>query len=143
MKRIICAALVAVLAVTLIGCSASTARTDSSGNLDLSGWWIQENPTSDEEWMSARIVGNSIEVYWVEDGGSVRQLFWNGTYESADGTPAQFEWTSMASTPSDDVDTSRLSGLGEKTFKYENGTISFDVTVNGESEVIELISEDS
>ena len=144
MKRIVAIVVVAMLAFGLMGCSAQTssAPVDHRGDIDLSGWWIQDE-FEGNDWMSAHVTDGSIAVYWVETGGAKRELFWYGSYEKPDGVPTSFEWTSVREHPGDNVDTSRLSALGEKTFSYADGMISFDLTTNGNAEPIVLIHEDA
>lgn len=101
----------------------------------LVGEWTQSNSNSDDNFQSATITDDTIEVYWVSDGGDTKSLYWAGTVEFAADAGDSFKWDSVNDTSKTD---SALLASGEekKTFTYEAGEISYEVSALGTTSVV-------
>lgn len=149
-------ALVAFLGFSAVGCStpapsdSSSSSNDSSKSetepveeeaapepVSLEGEWKQNNSNDPENsWQQATITGDTIEVYWVADAGDTTSLYWAGTVEvPAEGDSFSFE--SVNDTTK--TDSSLLaSGDDTKTFTFENGELSYEVTAMGTTMKVRL-----
>ncbi|UOE44161.1 hypothetical protein [Agromyces larvae] len=140
-------ALIALLGTGLAGCAATAAGTDGPSTgateneapaqpADLVGEWVQSNKKSEESFQSATITADTIEVFWVSDGGNTKALYWSGTFETPT-VSGPFSWDSQN-------DTEKTSGAllasGDptKTFSFDNDTISYEVTALGVTTTVEL-----
>jgi len=122
----------ALIALSLAGCAPSVPAepSDPVEPLSLVGEWKQTNNDSPEAWQSATIVGDAITVYWVSDNGAAKALYWAGSYVAPTGAEASYSWDSAN-------DTAQTSGAllastdPTKTFAYEDGVLSYEVTALG------------
>lgn len=103
---------------------------------DLTGNWNQSNPNSKETYQSAVISGDTIEVYWITDGGNTKALYWAGTYV-APTADNKYSWDSVNN--KEKTKTSLLASSDEtKTFTYEDGVISYSVSAMGMTQTVKL-----
>ncbi len=118
---------------SISGSSGSTTTVPP----DLTGQWKQINGNSDDSWHSATITKDSIDVYWVVDGGETTALYWAGTYKSPTTTNEPYSWDSE-----NNRDKTKLalfaSGDDIKTFTYENGQISYSASAFGTTTTVKL-----
>lgn len=106
----------------------------------LVGEWTQSNSSSDDNYQSATITDDSIEVYWVSDGGDTKSLYWAGSIEVPADAGDSFTWDSANDTSK--TDSALLaSGDDTKTFTYEAGEISYEVSALGTTSVVRLTQE--
>ena len=121
----------------LVGCSSSEAEP-----LSLAGNWQGEN--EDGAYMAAYIVDDVIEVYWIsedDDSSFSNALYWSGSYDAPEEDVDTYEWDSINNT--DKTSTALLASDAEtKTFTYEDGTISFEVTAIGVTQTYEMTESD-
>lgn len=73
---------------------------------------------------------------WVTDNGSTTSLFWAGSY-TAPTTPDSFTWDSQNDT-SKTANAMLASPDPTKTFSYDNGVISYKVSLMGTTTTVEL-----
>ena len=104
---------------------------------DLDGEW-RENNGSEESFHGVLISGNTIEIYWVSEGGQAASLYWAGSYTPPPDGKEPYTWVSE-----DDVTRTSAaqlaSGERTKTFTYQNGILSYSASVLGVSTTIEAI----
>ncbi|WJY00379.1 hypothetical protein [Curtobacterium sp. 458] len=155
MKRLIAPiALAAVL--VLAGCSATNTADASAGKTstptkaaastptpdpvvipDLTGNWKQNNSASDDGWMTAAISDNTITANFVTDNGDTTSLFWVGTFTPPTDDKSPYTWTSTRDTAA--TDSALLASTDpSKDFIYEDGEISFPVSIAGSSATVRL-----
>ncbi len=155
MKRLIAPiALAAVLVLT--GCSATNTADASAGKTstptkaaastptpdpvvvpDLTGNWKQNNSASDDGWMTATINGNTITANFVTDNGDTTSLFWVGTFAPPTDDKSPYTWTSTRDTAA--TDSALLASTDPtKDFIYEDGEISFPVSIAGSTATVRL-----
>ncbi|WP_413602730.1 hypothetical protein [Curtobacterium sp. Curtsp57] len=151
-------ALAAVLALT--GCSATNTADASAGKTsaptktasstptptptpdpvvipDLTGNWKQNNSASDDGWMTATIDGTTITANFVTDNGDTTSLFWVGTFTPPTDDKSPYTWTSTRDTAA--TDSALLASTDPtKDFIYENGEISFPVSIAGSTATVRL-----
>lgn len=95
---------------------------------DLYGEWRETG--EEESFHGIYITGDTIEIYWVSDGGRSRSLYWVGSFEAPPDGSEPYSWQSQN-------DTSRTSaalvasGESVKTFTYENGKLTYSASVLG------------
>lgn len=152
-------ALLALLGAGTVGCSASETADTSQGSdtspesdqteaeqseeapepVNLVGEWKQTNSDDPERWQKATITADTIEVYWVAEAGDTTALYWAGTVE----VPAEgesFSFDSVNDTAK--TENALLASSDEtKTFTYDRGELSYDVTVQGVTTTVRLGQE--
>lgn len=154
-KRLIAPVAMAALLV-LAGCSATDTADASAGKTssptkpaastptpdpvvipDLTGNWKQNNSASDDGWMTATIDGNTITANFVTDNGDTTSLFWVGTFTPPTDDKSPYTWTSTRDTAA--TDSALLASTDpSKDFIYEDGEISFPVSIAGSSATVRL-----
>lgn len=91
MKKVITLCLLAVLCLsTFVGCGSSNNKIS-----DLSGTWKQVNSNSSDSYQEATITANTIEIYWVSNGGETKSLYWAGTYVAPSEAVDTYSWSSV------------------------------------------------
>lgn len=130
-------AMAGAAALMLAGCG-STQGEDGSGSgtasqepepLDLTGTWIAPGE-SEDSWQEAVIDGSTITVYWVSDNGDTKSLYWAGTYIAPEVAADTYSWDSE--NDHEQTDTALLASTADtKTFTYEDGQLSWEVTALG------------
>ena len=136
-KKFIAIMLVTCFMFSLFGCGNSSQReNDVVVPLDLIGEWEQKGVNPDS-WQEAIINGNEIEIYWVSEGGSTKALYWAGSYLAPTEDTDKYEWISHNNF-SKTSSAMLASSADTKTFKYDKGVISYEVSAMGVTSVIEL-----
>lgn len=96
---------------------------------DLSGAWSSED-------MSAVVEGNELSIFW--DDGETRALYWKGDIPESIISGDPF----VSAGDTDAMDNSLLGSLDDrKAFIYENGELSFDLTVMGVTQTITMTKD--
>ena len=139
----------AVAGLMLAGCSAqapdgvpagsptaSVTEAPAPSVADLSGEWKQTNSQSEDNYQVATITGDTLEINWVTDNGDTRSLYWAGTFE-APTVPGSFEWVSANDTAKTEF-AMLASGDLTKTFAYDDGEISYEVSALGTTMTVRL-----
>lgn len=104
---------------------------------DLTGEWKQVNSNSEDSWQSATIDESAITVYWVSDNGDTKSLYWAGTYTAPINEDEPYSWDSENDT--EKTSTALLaSGDNIKTFTYEDGQISYEISALGTTTTVKL-----
>lgn len=106
-------------------------------SLDLTGEWKQVNSNSDTAWHRAIINGNTIEIYWIGDGGETSALYWAGTYVPPQSNNEPYSWESKNDHEKTDF-AMLASGDDTKTFTYENGQLSYSASALGVTMTVKL-----
>ncbi len=119
------------------GCGESGSET---GYLDLTGMWKQSNGDTEETWMEATISGKTITVNWEMSDGS-EALYWTGSYVAPDEDTDIWSWDSENDT-SKTASELLASNAESKTFTYEDGILSFEVTMLGIASLVEMKRSD-
>jgi hypothetical protein len=152
-KAVITIALLSLIGFGTVSCSApvepADTKSDSSSAapeeveeapepVDLSGEWKQTNSNDAESFQSATITADTIEIFW--NAPDTKSLYWAGTIEvPADGSTS-FVWDSVNDKTK--TDTALLaSGDDTKTFTFENGELSYEVTALGTTMTVRLAQE--
>lgn len=104
--------------------------------ISLEGAWTQVNRNSEDMWQEAVVTGDTIEVYWVMDGGERKALYWAGTVT----VPAEEEtFTFDSANDTSKTETAMLaSDSPTKTFTYENDELVYEVSALGETTTVRL-----
>lgn len=104
---------------------------------DLSGEW-RENNGSEDSFHGVLISKDTIEIYWVSEGGNATSLYWAGSYTPPPDGKEPYTWVSE-----NDVNRTSAaqlaSGERTKTFTYQNGILSYPASVLGVTTTIETI----
>lgn len=141
-----------LVGLALTGCSGASATQPSSAGEsaaapaaetkapapapDLTGKWKQSNSKSKDAYQEATIKGDTITVNWVTDDGDTTSLFWAGSFEAPTSADA-YSWKSK----NDKSKTSKAllaSPDKTKTFFYEDGEISYPVSLMGTTTKVRL-----
>jgi len=143
--------------LVLSGCSANATSTSGSMEststaspspspskaaevpADLTGEWKQSNANSPDSYQAATIAADSIEVNWVTDNGNTTSLFWAGSY-AAPTSPGAFTWESQNDTSKTDG-AMLASSDPTKTFSYDDGVVSYKVSLMGTTTTVELTGQ--
>lgn len=146
MKKVKCALsviLALIFCFTLSACGNKESDSPPLSSVsptvppDLSGQWKQINNDTGDRYQAAIIDGESMEIYWVSDGGDSRSLYWAGTYTAPDTTDDSYSWESI----NDKEKTAYsilASGDDSKTFTYEDGQISYSASAFGITSQIQM-----
>lgn len=119
--------LLLVLVFSLVGC-------DDNEPTDLTGHWTTADDASSPE-MFASIADGAIVIQWHDDISGDTALYWKGTFV----TEAEDE-DNIVSVGDVEAMSHALLASGEesKTFTYEEGEITFDLTMMGITQLIVL-----
>lgn len=104
---------------------------------DLTGEWKQTNSDSNDSWQAATITDDTIEVYWVSDNGDTKSLYWAGSFEAPTDDAEPYTWESK--NDHDKTDSALLASPDDtKTFTYESGELSYEVSALGTTTTVRL-----
>lgn len=141
MKKFLLIALSSVLALGMLTACGGTDQTEPENEPatppDLVGEWKQTNSNAEDAWQAATIAGDAIEVYWASDNGDTKALYWAGSFDAPATADEPYTWESK--NDKDQTDTAILaSGDDTKTFTYQDGVISYEVSAMGVTQTVKL-----
>ncbi|ABR10506.1 hypothetical protein MPMin1_gp76 [Microbacterium phage Min1] len=136
--------------IAISGCSAPSNNSGASDTttgssqapaaepktVDLTGEWKQKNPTTPDNYQTATVTSDTIEVYFVANNGDTKSLFWAGSATVPEGKDS-FTFDSA----NDTAKTSKAllaSPDPTKTFTYKDSELSYPVTVAGTTTTVRL-----
>ena len=119
------------------GGSAAAASSSAPAAADLTGDWKQVNAASEDSYQVATIQGDTIEIYWVTESADTKSLYWAGTFVAPETADEPYTWESANDT---EKTGSALLASGDetKTFTYQDGQISYDVSAMGMTQTVRL-----
>lgn len=166
-KKMFAVLLAAMLAASLVACSSAETSSSASESsapavsaadsgeaseasseveptpepINLDGNWVQINNASEDSYQEAVISGDTITVNWVTASTDTKSLYWAGSVEIPENAGDSFFWDSQNDT---DQTQSAIMASGDdtKTFTYENGQISYDVSAMGMTQTVRLEKAD-
>lgn len=134
-------ALSLVFSFTACGGSASSdnasEKSEEPKKIDLAGDWKQSNSGSDESYQIATIQNDVIEIFWYSEEDETKALYWSGTYAAPEDTEEPYTWVSDNDKEKTDV-ALMASGDDTKTFTYEKGQLSYEVSALGVTQTVRL-----
>ena len=143
MKKILALVLAACMLLSLAACGSSGNTEEEEEILSLVGNWEEEE--TGDSYQAGFITEDSITIYWMsvdEDGNTSASLYWAGTYEAPTEDTDSWSWDSVNDT--DQTGSALLASDSEtKTFTYEDGVLSYAVTLLGTTNIYELVSTDT
>jgi hypothetical protein len=105
--------------------------------ISLEGAWEQSNKNSEDSYQAGSITGNTMQIDWVTDGGGARSVYWVGTVDVPVDATGPFTWESVRDAAA--TDHALLASTADtKTFTYDNGQISYEVTAMGTTVTVQL-----
>ena len=139
-KRMLCAVFAAMMALSLTACGSASDGGDATETKqetppDLTGEWVQSNSESEDSYQAATITEDTITISWVSPDS--KALYWAGTFEAPTTTDEPYTWDSKNDTKQTSM-ALMASGDETKTFTYEDGQISYDVSALGVTTTIKL-----
>lgn len=143
MKKTVFCLLVFSLLFSFTSCGSSTSSDKSSEKseqpkkFDLAGDWKQSNSGSDESYQIATIQDNTIEIFWYSEDDETKALYWSGTYAAPEDATEPYIWNSENDKEKTDG-ALMASGDDTKTFTYEDGEISYEVSALGITQTVRL-----
>lgn len=154
MRRLISTAVMAALVLGLAACTApgesSTPQPAKSQEtsvpavteepapvLDLTGEWKQSNSNSAEAYQQASIADGVIRIDWVNEAESMTSVYWVGTFDAPTDSSESHSWDSINDT-SQTANALLASGDPTKTFVYENGSLSYELTALGTTMTVHM-----
>ncbi|UUE20866.1 hypothetical protein [Microbacterium sp. J1-1] len=152
-KTVSALALLALLGVGAVGCAGDPASNGTAGDtksstaeekqeapepVDLTGEWKQTNSNDPESFQTATITDDTIEVFW--NAPDTKSLYWAGTVAVPEDGSTSFTWES-ANDKSKTDSAILASGDDTKTFTFDNGELSYDVTAMGTTMTVRLTQE--
>lgn len=144
MKKLSIISLCVVLIITVFtGCNSTKKSSVNDRNTlqkqipDLTGEWKQENSKSEDSYQTAIINGDTIEIYWVSDNGDTKSLYWVGSFIEPTTADEPYSWTSE-NDHSKTESALLASGDDTKTMTYEDGVLSYEVSVMGTTTKVKL-----
>lgn len=133
MKKVLSLFVAFCCAFSLVACGTSAEPQIP----DLTGGWKQVNTNSADSYQQAVIQGDTIEIYWVSNGGDTKSLYWAGTFVAPTTPDEPYLWDSV-----NDTERTRsallASGDETKTFTYEKNQISYSVSAFGTTTTMRL-----
>lgn len=115
----------------------SSEKSEQPKKLDLAGDWKQSNSGSDESYQIATIQNDVIEIFWYSEEDETKALYWSGTYIAPEDATEPYIWNSENDKEKTDG-ALMASGDDTKTFTYENGEISYEVSALGITQTVRL-----
>ena len=125
-----------VLLVVIALLSGSPSE-EEKGIPDLTGTWKQVNSSSSDGYQAAVITDNVIEVYWVDKTTETESLYWAGSFKAPTTTDEPYSWVSTNDKSRTDY-ALLASGDSTKTFTYQDGQISYRVSLLGTTKTVKL-----
>lgn len=150
-KKILTAMIAAALLAMLTACGGTASTSTDNGSAqntasqkaeekqpaDLTGDWKQVNSSSDDSYQQATISGDTIEIYWVSDGGDTKSLYWAGSFEAPATADEPYSWESK--NDHDKTDSALMASSDDtKKFTYEKNQISYEASALGTTTTIQL-----
>lgn len=150
-KKILTAMIAAALLAMLTACGGTASTSTDNGSAqntasqkaeekqpaDLTGDWKQVNSSSDDSYQQATISGDTIEIYWVSDGGDTKSLYWAGSFEAPTTADEPYSWESK--NDHDKTDSALMASSDDtKKFTYEKNQISYEASAMGTTTTIRL-----
>ncbi len=130
-----------VFAFTACGNSGSSGKSSEKSEqpkkIDLTGDWKQSNSGSDESYQIATIQNDVIEIFWYSEEDETKALYWSGTYAAPEDAAEPYIWNSENDKEKTDG-ALMASGDDTKTFTYEDGEISYEVSALGITQTVRL-----
>lgn len=154
-KKILTAMIAAALLAMLTACGGTASTSTDNGSAqntasqkaeekqpaDLTGDWKQVNSSSDDSYQQATISGDTIEIYWVSDGGDTKSLYWAGSFEAPTTADEPYSWESK--NDHDKTDSALMASSDDtKKFTYEKKQISYEASALGTTTTIRLEKQD-
>lgn len=145
-KRALAMIFAAFMALSLTACGGGTSTQSASETdaqqaeeapqpPDLTGEWVQVNSESEDSYQEATITEDTITVNWVAPDSTA--LYWAGTFEAPTTADEPYSWDSVNDT--EQTSTAILASPDEtKTFTYEDGQISYEVSMMGVTTTVRL-----
>ncbi|MEL4861611.1 hypothetical protein AAEU42_10230 [Pseudoflavonifractor phocaeensis] len=140
-KRTLTLLLSAVMCLSLAACAGGGAQPSEEPTPtpapDLTGEWKQVDGNSEENYQTATITADTIEIYWVSDGGDTKSLYWAGSFTAPTTADQPYTWDSENDT--EKTSTALLASSDDtKAFTYENGQISYEVSALGTTTTVKM-----
>lgn len=151
MKKLIAPVVLAAV-LTLTGCGATDAVPASTAPAaseeaapveeaaiapDLTGDWKQSNSRSEADLMTGTIADGAISINWELGSEDLTAVYWVGTFEGPANAAEPHTWTSHRDAAA--TDTAIMASTDDtKEFTYKDGLISFTVSIQGESAIVDL-----
>lgn len=154
-KKILTAMIAAALLAMLTACGGTASTSTDNGSAqntasqkaeekqpaDLTGDWKQVNSSSDDSYQQATISGDTIEIYWVSDGGDTKSLYWAGSFEAPTTADEPYSWESK--NDHDKTDSALMASSDDtKKFTYEKNQISYEASALGTTTTVRLEKQD-
>lgn len=144
MKKVFMSFCICLSTLLLIGCSAQpgdvTTSTKASSIVqppDLTGTWKQSNSETEDAYQEAVISGDTIEIYWVSNGGDTKALYWAGSYAAPVDATEPYSWDSKNDT--EKTATALMASSDDtKTITYEKQELSYSVSALGMTTKVRL-----
>ena len=144
MKKSLILMLVMILALGLTACGASgnNKQAEVQQPVDLTGNWSQVNSTSENNYYSAIINGETIEIYWADKQTGKKLLYWAGSFTAPTTNEQPYTWKSV----NDKTKTNTAiaaSNDDTKTFTYANNQISYEASAFGITQTVKMENDDT
>ena len=139
MKKLVALMLAFMMMFSLAACGESDTSSENEITSLVGNWEPEE---LDDSYQAGYITEDTIEIFWVSDGGDTVALYWAGTYEDPEEATTSYSWESENDTSK--TSTALLASDAEtKTFTYEDGILSYSVSVSGTTTTYELVMTDT
>lgn len=117
--------------------SAAEPQAEKPAAPDLTGAWKQSNSQSETDFMKATIVDGVISIDWELGSEDITAVYWVGTFDAPADAAEPHTWTSQRDAAA--TDTAMMASTDtSKEFTYQDGLISYSVSIQGESATVEL-----
>lgn len=138
-KGFVFGALILSMAIVLSACGEKKQTINDPA--EIPGQWKQTNSSSKDSFQGAVITEDTIEIYWVSDGGETTSLYWAGSYVAPGSIDSEYTWDSE--NDNEKTDSSWFASPDDtKTFTYKNGIISYEASALGTTTTIKLEKQD-
>lgn len=113
----------------------------SQSTVDLTGGWQQINSTNSNNYQIAKITNNTIEIYWYDKTNNIASLYWAGSFTAPTNFQKSHSW--ISENDAIKTDAAFLASRDEtKTFTYQDGQISYEVSALGMTQTFILEKTD-
>lgn len=137
MKKYLSLLVALLICMSFTACGNSGPAEETKQPPSLIGEWKQINSQSEDSYQSAIITADTIEVYWISDGGDTKSLYWAGSFSAPTTTEDAFILTSE--NDREKTDSAILASTSDiKEFTFSNGQISYEVSALGTTTTVRM-----
>lgn len=142
---IVCSAVGILIFIVMLFAASSSDDNESRVEVNgeptvLTGNW--EEKDKGDTYHAGYISGDTIEIFWMSDGGNSASLYWSGSYISPTEPNNSYSWDSVNNKEKTNY-ALLASGDETKTFTYSDGKLTYEASALGATRKVTLVPSDT